>query len=80
MAQRIGNTSLTDRHLLTARNLEPLKQEYVQVWVASVRRRGGLDGEIATAELAAPVSRAARYRLIYLYRAAGRADDARRVA
>ena len=73
-----GKVLLVD--LLAARDLDPFNSEYVRAWVVSVHRRDALGGEIAAAELAASISRAARYRLIYLYGAAGRNDDARRVA
>ncbi len=80
VAGRTGDLALAERNLSQACGLEPFNADYVRAWVSAVHLRGALSHEIETAEKIAPNSRAARYRLIYLYAAAGREDDARRVA
>ncbi len=79
-AAQLGKTPLADEHLQVACDIDPFNTDFLRAWVVSVHRRGALDAEISRAERSASSDRAARYRLIFLYGAGGRNDDARRMA
>jgi tetratricopeptide (TPR) repeat protein/ferredoxin len=67
------------RHLGVARELAPFNPGIVETWAAVVRGTGALDAEIAAAQAAAGTDRALRFALMYLYRAAGRTEEADRL-
>ncbi len=79
-AERFGQLDRAEKHFRKARDLHPFHSAYVKTWVIAIARRGELDQEIRKAEGASFRSREARYRLIYLYGAAGRTDEAGRMA
>jgi tetratricopeptide (TPR) repeat protein/ferredoxin len=78
LADQLGRS--VDAHVKTAHELDPLNAEYVRAWVIAVHRRGATAEEITTAEHIADHDRAARFRLMYLYMAAGRNEEARRLS
>ena len=80
IAFRIGRIDDAVRHLNAACQLEPFDPQIVGTWAALLGRTGGLAGAIEAAEQSGPNDRAARFRLLYLYRLAGRAEDAARIA
>lgn len=79
-ALRLSRVDLFLPHLEEARRLEPYNAEYVSVWAAAIKQVGMLTGAISEAEGVAAVNGAARFRLVHLYRAAGRMQDAERLA
>jgi tetratricopeptide (TPR) repeat protein len=79
-AVKLGRADLGLRRLESAWRLDPFNAQIVGTWAALVARTDGLVAAIGSAERASRSDRAARFRLLFLYRAAGRQADAARLA
>ncbi|MHC4946820.1 MAG: tetratricopeptide repeat protein [Planctomycetota bacterium] len=79
VAIRLERHDVALSHLDTARRLDPFHAAVAQAWAEQLAKTGGLAAAIAAAETAGPADRAARFALVHLYRAGGRADDAARL-
>ena len=65
--------------LMIAMQLEPFNTEYTRSWAQLLRQRDSLDSTIGEMESRTNTDRAARFRLMHLYQAAGRIDEARTI-
>ena len=72
----LGQNDVARQHLDAALRSAPFNAQLVAVWARLVTRMGDLDRMLAAAEAAPPTNLAARLQLLYLYREAGRAEDA----
>ena len=64
-------------HLDQSRRMAPLNQQVLASWAQLLARLGTLDEAIDRTEREAAADSGARLGLVYLYRAAGREDEAR---
>jgi tetratricopeptide (TPR) repeat protein len=79
-ALRLERADAATRFVAQARRLAPEDSKVIEIWVRHLKNSGELEAAIANAERTASTSRQARVELAFLYQAAGRYDDARRVA
>jgi tetratricopeptide (TPR) repeat protein/NAD-dependent dihydropyrimidine dehydrogenase PreA subunit len=80
LAARLGQNELARRQLEGAVSSTPFDGKLVAIWARSVTRMGDLDRTLAAAEGVPESDLAARFKLLYLYREAGRGEDAARLA
>ncbi len=79
-ALRLSRWELVYSHLDHARRLKPYNREYVAVWASAMKQDGRLEQLIMETEHQALFDPAARFRLLHLYRAAGREEEANKLA
>ena len=72
----LGRLSELATHLEEACRLAPLEPSYVAAWARMVVQAGSVDATIEMLKPLATGDRANRFRLLHLYRASGREDDA----
>ena len=80
LAARLGRDDVSRRQLEGAVKAAPFDAKLVAIWARSVSRMGDLDRTLAAAESAPSGDLAAQFKLLHLYREAGRGEDASALA